>query len=302
MGVQMISAVIATKNRTEQIMRLIESIQKQTIKVEEILIIDQSQNDYSNLFLYNPNIHYYHTPEIEGLTMARNFGIDNSIGEYVLFLDDDLELLEDFNEKILLLFKSYPDVIGICGTQITYLNRSSFYLRISRLFKIGPFRPEYSKKDQYNSISFRRMNKISGGITMYRRSILNEHRFDENMIGYCLGEDADYSYSIQKYGVLLKSFEAKAHHYHNPSGRINLIEDYDSRICFYNYFYSKHLKTNTNKHQYFFCFLWVIIGVILDGLYKSIKLKSLDPIKGILSGFMRSKNGYRGAKCLKLKI
>lgn len=219
-----------------------------------------------------------------------------------VFFDDDLELLEDFIEKMLEPLFKYDEVIGICGTQITYLNRSKLYLYLSNFFKKGPYRAKYDKSKYYKEKHLVRMNKISGGITVYKKKIFNHLSFDENMVGYCLGEDADFSFNAQLYGIVLKCENAKAHHYHDVSGRINIKDDYDSRVCFYHYFYQKNLKTKRFFSREYLYYLLVLNGLFFDAVYKSISKKTFDPLLGVQNGLKKTKNNYKESKCLKIKM
>lgn len=81
-----ISVVIATKNRTEKIHKIIDSIEMQTHTVDEIIIVDQSEKNFILSFEKKDLIKYYHCPHLSGLTAARNFGVNKCIGEIVFFL------------------------------------------------------------------------------------------------------------------------------------------------------------------------------------------------------------------------
>ncbi|HIS18463.1 MAG TPA: glycosyltransferase family 2 protein, partial [Candidatus Coprovivens excrementavium] len=87
------SFIIPTYNSKKTIIRAIESVTKQLDKSEyEIIIIDDGSQDGTVELVHdfmkdNGNIHF--TSTIGGVSFARNKGINQAQGEYLLFLDSD---------------------------------------------------------------------------------------------------------------------------------------------------------------------------------------------------------------------
>ena len=112
-----ISAVIPLYNKAPYIKRAIESILDQTIKVDEIIVVDDgSTDDGGNIVegLNNPNIKLI-KQENTGESGARNRGIKEASNEMIAFLDADDEWLPDFLENIIVLRNNFPD----CGAYAT---------------------------------------------------------------------------------------------------------------------------------------------------------------------------------------
>lgn len=88
----LISIIIPTYNRSKLIERSLKSIEQQTIKNYEIIIIDNHSTDNTssvvNSFSHLP-IKYYVVDNNNNIARSRNFGIKNSKGNIIAFLDSD---------------------------------------------------------------------------------------------------------------------------------------------------------------------------------------------------------------------
>lgn len=114
----LISIIIPTyKRNPDMVGRAIQSALKQSYQLTEIIIVDDSPNDFYGrsaikemiLSLDDNRIKYIQHPKNMGACAARNTGIKESKGEYLAFLDDDDEWLPSKLEKQIKLM-SNPDV------------------------------------------------------------------------------------------------------------------------------------------------------------------------------------------------
>ena len=120
----MISIITPTYNRAHLIDRVFNSLQKQTNKNFEWLIIDDGSSDNTsevvNTFTSTDfNIHY-HKKENGGKHTALNYGISRVKGDYILIVDTDDYLTENaiafINSKVKLI--NEKEVCGIAGRRI----------------------------------------------------------------------------------------------------------------------------------------------------------------------------------------
>ena len=90
-----ISVIVAVYNVAEFLNKCLESILKQTMPMEdyEVLIINDGSTDNStriiNAYVENYFNFYSIYQENSGLSAARNTGIENANGEYIVFIDGD---------------------------------------------------------------------------------------------------------------------------------------------------------------------------------------------------------------------
>jgi len=94
-----VSIVISTFNKAEYLSDTICSVINQTYNNWQLIIVDDFSTDDSvcliNSFLIKePRIKLYVNTRNEGANYSRNFGIEHSDGEYIIFLDAD-DLLVD---------------------------------------------------------------------------------------------------------------------------------------------------------------------------------------------------------------
>lgn len=84
------SIIIPNYNKAKYIKKCLESIFNQNIEKEkyEVIVIDDGSNDESLMIIEEYPVKLFHTDR-KGAGGARNVGIDNSNGEYIIFIDSD---------------------------------------------------------------------------------------------------------------------------------------------------------------------------------------------------------------------
>jgi len=104
-----ISVVIVTRNRNRDCTETVESLLKQTMLPEEIIVVDSGS---SAPFAYeHPKVRVIRINAEIGLSMSRNVGIRASKGDIVAFIDDDAIAYEDWIEGIFNSIKN-ADIVG----------------------------------------------------------------------------------------------------------------------------------------------------------------------------------------------
>ncbi len=121
-----ISLVIATYNRAVHLIGALASIVRQTLPAEEwecIVVDNNSKDNTRELFEEfctkhdNLNLRYVFEA-MQGLSHARNAGIEAARGEIIAIIDDDERVNEDFLRAYLQLFDSLPDAMSAGGKVI----------------------------------------------------------------------------------------------------------------------------------------------------------------------------------------
>jgi len=114
---QLVSVVIPTYYRTENLQRAIESVSNQTHSPLEIIVVDDSGEEYARDIVPD-DVDYIAFDHNRGASAARNVGVDRADGHYVKFLDDDDWLAESAIEELLAAVESDSDVdVAYCGIQ-----------------------------------------------------------------------------------------------------------------------------------------------------------------------------------------
>ncbi|AMJ86442.1 glycosyltransferase family 2 protein [Alteromonas sp. Mac1] len=108
------SVVITTYNRPDFLELSLKSVLSQTIKVSEITVIDDNSSvDYSSVLnkFNDQRIKYIKQSVSGGANVARNLGVEKSVGEVVAFLDDDDVWLPEYLDWHLHEYKEGADAV-----------------------------------------------------------------------------------------------------------------------------------------------------------------------------------------------
>jgi glycosyltransferase involved in cell wall biosynthesis len=172
-----VSIVIPAYNQAQWLPEAIESAINQTIPCEVIVVNDGSPDNTSEIAKMYPV--RLVEKENGGLSSARNAGIKEATGQWILTLDSDDKIAPDFVEKCL-EYKDEYDIIGTGQQEFGDSNRGYF-------FKTNPTHEDFKQNNQINCCSLFRKEiweKIGG--------------YDETMrLGY---EDWDYWLRATKAG------------------------------------------------------------------------------------------------------
>lgn len=92
-----ITVIIPTFNRERYVQRAIDSVLNQSFKDYELVVVDDGSTDNTRPALqhYGTRIRYIYQTN-QGVSAARNTGIEAATGEWVAFLDSDDEWMTDY--------------------------------------------------------------------------------------------------------------------------------------------------------------------------------------------------------------
>lgn len=294
-----ISVVIPTKNRAQEVIRCIESISIQTMLPDEIVIVDSSDTEglKSKLNAFNDlNIKYIHSKP--GLTLQKNIGIKVSSGDIIIFSDDDMILDKKYINEIMYVFNNNSEkkVGGVTGNMISVGMKNNsikkFYNFVNQIIRTiffiyrygnGKFQPSgiptmirSGSIDKITNVEY-----LSGGSMAFRREVISEFMFDENLPLYFWGEDDDIAYRVsRKYQNIYTPF-AKLICDNPPSFEGNAYVEMKNVIESHYYLFKKNLPQDF-KHK--FAFWWSVIGLFVrEGITMVVRGDS-SGVRGLASG------------------
>ena len=244
--------------RPEALLKLLASVQIQSLYPDEILIIDGSLNAETEKALIQnkfKNLKYYMVShENRGLTKQRNFGISkvNIDTGIVCFLDDDTVLESNYFENLLYTYELFPEALGVGG----YISNEVKWEKVPENYisKINEFCFDgWKRKDGSRFVLRKKLNldsdcppgfsslfshgrsvgflppsnkiyeveQLMGGVSSFRICVFEKLSFSTYFEGYGLYEDADFTLRVAKSGKLYLNTGAKLSHFHDESGRPN---------------------------------------------------------------------------------
>ena len=93
------SVIVPVYNRVDEINDLLESLSAQTCRDFEVIIVEDGSTEpcghLVRSFAGKVDVRYFYKPN-EGRSIARNYGIDRSSGDYLVFFDSDCVIPRDY--------------------------------------------------------------------------------------------------------------------------------------------------------------------------------------------------------------
>lgn len=118
-----LSLIIATYNRCQSLLRLLGSVVSQTAPKElwECVVVNNNSSDdtaeaFAAFAFEHADCNLRMVTEVkQGLSNARNCGIEASVGEYIAIVDDDETIEQCFIESYIEFFDSFPQAMAAGG-------------------------------------------------------------------------------------------------------------------------------------------------------------------------------------------
>ena len=211
-----ISVIVPAYNCQETIERCIKSIQNQTYRNLEIIVVNDGSTDNTaeilrNLQSQDKRIHVISIPN-GGVSHARNIGLDNADGDYIAFVDADDYIDEDMYEALLKLAKENKASIAHCSYKY---DEDDSVKAIGDTGKVIVQEPDEAMKCLLSSRYF------TGSLCnkLYRKDLFDNVRFDEAikfnedvLANYLLFENADKSvYTDKAYYTYFQNTDSATH-------------------------------------------------------------------------------------------
>jgi len=244
----LVSVVILNYNDVNYIEKCLDSVFRTTGCKFEVILIDNGSTDGSSLACKEkfPQIRLFQNKE--NLAMAaRNIGIDNAKGEYIVFLDSDATVEPDWIQNLVKSYLSHgiglyqgkiletddPTIIGSSGN---LLNIFGFgYARGNGEKDIGQY-------EEFEQISF----PVGACLFSSLETIKKIGYFDESNLLYLMYDDVDYGWKALTLDIP-SFYEPKSVVYHpkSTSSKLNshkiFLLERNRWICLMSYYSTKTL-------------------------------------------------------------
>ena len=192
-----VSVVIPTYNRREQLLRAIQCVLDQTVRVSEIVIVDDGSTDGSAEAVkqfYGSQVRVFQQTNA-GVSAARNLGIRESREEWIAFLDSDDWWHPEKLERQFGAIESFEGRSSVCFTNNVYGGNPE--MAFSRFEEVGlrnaPAIGMIESDNIISSILFGQEPFFTSSF-LIRRTLLDEiGGFDESLT---LREDTDLLFRL----------------------------------------------------------------------------------------------------------
>jgi glycosyltransferase involved in cell wall biosynthesis len=211
----LVSIIVPTRNSAEFLGACLKSIQNQTYKNIEIIVVDRDSTDGTKEIASRFTSHVLnYGPE---RSAQRNFGVVNATGEYVAIIDSDMELT--------------PKVIEVCVSKMTKDLTVKGVIIPEESFGVG-FWSDCKALER----SFYVGNDDIEAARFFMRATYNQvGGFDESLVA---GEDWDLSDRVKAIGHLARVDEFIRHN----EGRILFMDSVKKK-----YYYTKYARAYIQK-------------------------------------------------------
>ncbi len=244
-----LSLIIATYNRSQSLLRLLGSVVRQSAPKdvwECVVVNNNSSDDTAEVFAAFASEHAEFDLRLvteikQGLSNARNCGIEASVGEYIAIVDDDETIEQSFVESYIEFFDSFPAAMAAGGA-------------VRAVFESGRPRwmSHYTERMIANTLDldvvvtlFPKDRVPAGGNMAFRREIFDRvgvfnPQLGRNGASLMGGEENDLFARIRALGEPLYFVPNAAIEHYIPAEKTT--EQYFDRLC-YNIGLSKAMRT-----------------------------------------------------------
>lgn len=208
-----ISVIIPTYEREEPLRDTLADLIAQEYPNFEILVVDQTKTHQPETQLYLQSlsdagkIHWFRL-EFASLPGARNYALERSRGEIILFIDDDVRLEPNYLENHARNYLEKPEVGAVAGRVFDRMKLSDS----GGSFTIDTLPPEamnpgiaWYHLDLVHTVKPQPVLSARGCNMSFRREVFHKYglRFDERFRGSAVREESDFCLQFRKTGYVI---------------------------------------------------------------------------------------------------
>ena len=294
-----LSLVVATKDRPDDLRKMLTSLQNQTMTPTEIIVVDASANPVESILKEFPILPLrYLRHLLPSAAAQRNAGIQASAPSATLigFADDDILFESGAFEHLLRFWDSAPfDTLGASFNLRNYPQRGPSFFKHSKISEaLGLYspRPGSVSRSGWQTVipglsETQYVDWLPTTAVTFRREAFQLSFFDDFFESYSYLEDLDLSYTIRRSGRLAVVAEAGFSHFPSPSGRVTPFQFGRYEVRNRIYFVRKH---NLSLSR---CYLGLAIRLamsLISGMVhmnRSLLERAHGNVRELLRGFGR---------------
>lgn len=203
-----ISVIIPTCDRSRDLKKCLELLEKQKKLPFEVIVVDQSDDKLKSKQVsssFHAFFCLYFWLEAKSASLARNTGLGRARGDIFLFLDDDVRLEEDYLLNLERFFENNKNALGVTGKEMSAKAKTGFLKKISGFltfldsFSLDSFVVRRSGFNSYPSIypDFKKEAMwLPGNNMALKKEVFKENKFDERLKKWSIGEDLYLTFGI----------------------------------------------------------------------------------------------------------
>ena len=292
----MLTIVIPTRNREKELTNLLEALNQTNSVINQIIIVDSSDEVSNNLVHSSNRKIFYHHTLIKSAAIQRNIGIEfvNTNCKFLAFLDDDVLPNIDYFDRLINTLND-KNAIGVSGKAVNSQKPKKIHL--GKLFQLYRYVFLLDSK-QSGVILSSGVNvpvKTSAssklivetewliGCALWDFQRIKQLRFDNRLFGQSLGEDVLFSLNASRFGPLFVDSNVHLEHLESKKERPNQFEFYRMWVRNRNFIVS---QSKGKKHKP--TFHWCNLGktIILFMFIVKSPVKSITGLAGIAFGYI----------------
>jgi glycosyltransferase involved in cell wall biosynthesis len=309
----MISVVTPTLGRPKEVAGLLENLSRQTLLPFELILGDGAPadvRDTEEVVAARAESLPFRCRYIRhggGTAIQRNVGIDAAAGDFIAFVDDDIQLEPDFFQTMVAVFAADADkkVGGVVGYRTNQhfkpeeAERWRWYRRLRLLTIFEPGRYDFACGYPINAnmqppfSGTREVSFMTTPCAVWRREVFGAGlRFDLFFRDYGMLEDAHLSLRAARVWRLLQCGDARCVDLHSPNGRVDRRRVGYKCVVNYYYVFQDVVRPLTWRHQIRF---WryqafELVRITASAIRRRRRADLLE-LRGRLEGFMAVARG-----------
>lgn len=246
MGINIVASIIIVNwNGREHLSGCLESLKIQTYRDFEIVFVDNGSIDGSIEFVAAeyPWVKMVALPDNTGFAGGNNAGLLHASGKYIITLNNDTEVEQDWLAELLRVAEENPDVGMIASRICSFYDHDLIDSIGVKICRDGMSRGAY-RLQRFSGLEFDKVEDIlvpSACAALYRRRMIDDVGFfDEDFFAYC--EDTDIGLRGRRAGwKAMFARDAVVYHKYSQTGgafsplKLYLVERNHYWVAFKNY-------------------------------------------------------------------